>query len=439
MSLPIIHALCALPLAQMPASDGGGHGGLIALAVLAVVAVGAWLLLRKPPAQRPDHTAKLARPGAEQDDGASTSAERKKHREQAGSIKLSADGQAVKITPEQARQIAKDQAEHEALAALRKAAEMAGDSSAREQKAALAQGLQKTKAEGFIARLGKLFAGKQIDESLYEEIEEVLLRADLGVKTTHELLQSLKDASSRKELANPAHVWKTLREKTQQLLDKVGQAPVVTRVAQGPAVIMVVGVNGSGKTTSIGKLAHRYSKEGHKVLVAAADTFRAAAVDQLEVWCQRADVPIHRGKENADPASVCFAAIERAKAEGFDLVILDTAGRLHTNQGLMEELSKCARVSAKALPGAPHETLLVLDATMGQNAVKQAELFRESVPVTGIVLTKLDGTAKGGVVLAIASGIGLPVKLIGVGEKMSDLRDFDAALFVEELFDGAGS
>jgi fused signal recognition particle receptor len=197
---------------------------------------------------------------------------------------------------------------------------------------------------------------------------------------------------------------------------------------------MVVGVNGSGKTTTIGKLAHRFAGEGKKVLVAAGDTFRAAAVDQLEVWCQRAGVPLYRGKDNADPASVAFAAVEQGKADGVDLVIVDTAGRLHTNQNLMEELKKVARVCGKAHAGAPHEVLLVLDATMGQNAVRQAEQFREAVAVTGIALTKLDGTAKGGVVLAIAEQLRLPVKLIGVGERMEDLRDFDRHLFVEELF-----
>ncbi|MBI5609011.1 MAG: signal recognition particle-docking protein FtsY, partial [Deltaproteobacteria bacterium] len=228
-----------------------------------------------------------------------------------------------------------------------------------------------------------------------------------------------------------------LRQKSEDLLVSVGARPLVTAAADGPAVWMVVGVNGSGKTTTIGKLAHRLAGEGKKVLVAAGDTYRAAAVDQLEVWCQRAGVPIHRGKDGADPASVAFAAVERGTAEGFDLVIVDTAGRLHTNHNLMEELKKSWRVCGKAQAGAPHEVLLVLDATMGQNAVKQAEQFRDAVAVSGIVLTKLDGTAKGGVVLAIAEQLRLPVKLVGVGERMSDLRDFDPHLFAQELFDTA--
>lgn len=304
-----------------------------------------------------------------------------------------------------------------------------------QEKAYLQAGLAKTRQEGFVARLTQLFAGKQLDAELLDQIEEVLFRADLGVQTTRRLLEDLKLASTRQELADPAQVWKKLRGQAEELLASVGQQPLRVEADPGPAVLMVVGVNGSGKTTTIGKLAHRYAGEGKKVLVAAGDTFRAAAVDQLEVWCERAGVPLHRGKDNADPASVAFAAIERGRAEGFDLVIVDTAGRLHTNQNLMEELKKVARVCAKGMPGAPHEVLLVLDATMGQNAVKQAEQFQQAVQVTGIALTKLDGTAKGGVVLAIAEALKLPVKLIGVGEKMQDLRDFDGQLFVQELFD----
>jgi fused signal recognition particle receptor len=301
----------------------------------------------------------------------------------------------------------------------------------------LRAGLKKTRQEGFVARLTKLFGEQQLDETLVEQIEEVLFRADLGVKTTQSLIAELKVEAAKKELSDPAAVWRRLRQKSEELLVSVGSRPLVTQCDGGPAVWMVVGVNGSGKTTTIGKLAHRLAGEGKKVLVAAGDTYRAAAVDQLEVWCQRAGVPIHRGKDNADPASVAFAAVERGKAEGFDIVIVDTAGRLHTNHNLMEELKKSWRVCGKAQGGAPHEVLLVLDATMGQNAVKQAEQFREAVAVSGIVLTKLDGTAKGGVVLAIAEQLRLPVKLVGVGERMEDLRDFDPHLFAEELFDTA--
>ena len=304
-----------------------------------------------------------------------------------------------------------------------------------EQKAYLRTGLSKTKNEGFVARLSQLFSGKHIDENLLDNIEEVLFRADLGVKTAQSLLDSLKNASSKQQLTDSVHVWKVLREHSLQLLNKVAGQPLVVTTEHKPAVLMVIGVNGSGKTTTIGKLAHRYAGQGLKILVAAGDTYRAAAVDQLQVWCERANVPIFRGKDNADPASVCFAAIEQGKADGVDLIIVDTAGRLHTNANLMEELRKVGKVIAKAHPGSPHEVLLVLDATMGQNAIKQAEIFCEAVPITGICLTKLDGTAKGGVVLAIAETLGLPVKLIGVGEKMQDLRDFDAELFVETMFE----
>ena len=305
-----------------------------------------------------------------------------------------------------------------------------------EEKAFLHAGLAKTRQDGFVTRLTSLFAGKQIDAGVLEAMEEVLLRADLGAKTTANLLTMLRESAKRDKQVDPAAVWAALRKRTAELLLATGNAPLASQVGQLPAVWMVVGVNGSGKTTTIGKLAHRYAAEGKKVLVAAGDTYRAAAVDQLEVWCQRAGVPLHRGKDNADPASVCFSAIERGKAEGFDLVIVDTAGRLHTNHNLMEELKKVTRVCQKAQSGAPHEVLLVLDATMGQNAVKQAELFREAVQVTGIALTKLDGTAKGGVILAIAETLGLPVKLVGVGEQMADLRDFDAELFIDALFAG---
>jgi fused signal recognition particle receptor len=307
-----------------------------------------------------------------------------------------------------------------------------------EERAYLRAGLAKTRSEGFVGKIGQLFAGKQIDAALMQELEEVLFRADLGVKTTQSLLAAVQEGVDKKSVDDHKAVWQLLRQKCTELLNRVGARPLQTEAPDGPAVIMVVGVNGAGKTTTIGKLAHKYAGEGKKVLVAAGDTYRAAAVDQLDVWCQRAGVPIHKGKDNADPASVAFSGVERGKAEGFDLVIVDTAGRLHTNQGLMDELKKSARVCGKAQAGAPHEVLLVLDATMGQNAVKQAEQFKESVQVTGIVLTKLDGTAKGGVVLAIAETLGLPVKLIGVGEKMQDLRPFDPDLFLDELFGDAG-
>ena len=397
MTSPLFQPLFA---ATAPMADSNGL--ILAGVVLALVAIVAFVLLRKPTSRLPKAEEKRLAPGAE-------TAERDRH-DRAGAkatLRIGADGKARKLTADELIQEAAENAMAQAAAA----AEAVGVRKSHKdgERAFLQTGLDKTRSEGFIARLGKLFAAKQIDEAVLAEVEEVLYRADLGVKATQTLLAALRAA---------------------------GTEPMKLRVANGPAVLMVVGVNGSGKTTTIGKLAHRYAAEGRKVLVAAGDTFRAAAVDQLEVWCDRAGVPIHRGKDNQDPASVCFAAIERAKAEGFDLVIVDTAGRLHTNAGLMAELQKCARVADKALPGAPHEVLLVLDATMGQNAVKQAEQFRESVAVSAIALTKLDGTAKGGVVLAIAETLKIPVQLVGVGEKMQDLRDFDAELFVETLFAG---
>ena len=303
-----------------------------------------------------------------------------------------------------------------------------------ETRARLNAGLSKTRKEGFVGMLGKLFAGKQIDVSILDQVEEVLYRADLGVAATKALLEAVRKELSRGELSSPERVWTSLEMRARTILDEVGQKPLDIDAKHGPAVLMVIGVNGSGKTTTIGKLAHRYASEGRKVLIGAGDTFRAAAVEQLAVWCDRAGVDIHRGKEGADPASVCFAAVERAKAEGYDLVICDTAGRLHTNAGLMSELQKVHRVIGKAHGGAPHEVLLVLDATMGQNAVVQAKQFGEALSVTAIAMTKLDGTAKGGVVLAIAETLKIPVKLIGVGEKMEDLRDFDAHAFCEALF-----
>ncbi len=411
-----------------PVADANGL--VIAGVVLAVVAVVAFLLLRKPASRLPKSAEQ--RPGAVAQD--QVARDRHDRTGAKATLRIGADGKARKLSPEELIQEAAENAMAQAAAA----AEAVGVRKAHKdgERAFLQTGLDKTRTDGFVARLGKLFAVKQIDEAVLAEVEEVLYRADLGVKATQTLLAAIRDASSRKELSDAAHVWQALRQRSLETLLTAGTEPMKLRVADGPAVLMVVGVNGSGKTTTIGKLAHRYAGEGRKVLVAAGDTFRAAAVDQLEVWCNRAGVPIHRGKDNQDPASVCFAAIERGKAEGFDLVIVDTAGRLHTNAGLMAELQKCARVADKAMPGAPHEVLLVLDATMGQNAVKQAEQFRESVPVTAIALTKLDGTAKGGVVLAIAETLKIPVQLVGVGEKMQDLRDFDAELFVETLFAG---
>lgn len=295
----------------------------------------------------------------------------------------------------------------------------------------LREGLAKTRG-GFVARLGKIFGKKKIDADLLDELEEVLLTADIGPKTADKMFQAIKGELSKNELADPDAVWDKLRRRSSEILAvSEGQ---VDFSAHKPFVLLTVGVNGVGKTTTIGKLAAMHVAAGKKVLLAAGDTFRAAAVEQLEVWGERAGAPVVKGKSGADPSSVIFNAIERGVKEGYDLVICDTAGRLHTKVDLMEELKKVHRVCDKALAGAPHETWLVVDATTGQNAISQAQMFGEATNVTGIVLTKLDGTAKGGVILGIADELAVPVRFIGIGEQVEDLRPFDADQFVEALF-----
>ena len=261
-----------------------------------------------------------------------------------------------------------------------------------------------------------------------EELEEALLRADVGVQTTERLVARVREVLAT--TPDPERIRAALRSEMRALLDAV-HAPLSPRPDLW--VILVVGVNGSGKTTTIGKLAARLKGEGRKVLLAAGDTFRAAAEQQLTVWAERSGVDIVSLEEGADPGAVAFKALERAKSEGHDVVIIDTAGRLQTRKPLMEQLGKVRRVLDKALPGAPHETLLVLDGTIGQNGLSQAKLFHEVTPITGVVITKLDGTAKGGMVLAVATEVGLPIKLVGLGEKINDLRDFEPAVFVEAL------
>jgi fused signal recognition particle receptor len=297
--------------------------------------------------------------------------------------------------------------------------------------ASLKKGLASTRG-GFIARLSRLFGGKkEIDPSLIEQIEEVLITADIGVKTTQRILDRLRDRLSRKELTDEDKVWASLREEANAILGKGAGA---LTLKGKPAVVLVVGVNGVGKTTTIGKLASRLAAKNMKIVLAAGDTFRAAAVLQLEVWGKRVGCPVVKGKENADPASVVFDAVKRAEAEGADLVLVDTAGRLHTKAPLMEELKKIGRTVENALGRPADEILLVLDSTNGQNALQQANMFREALPVSGIVLTKLDGTAKGGVVLGIVDEQKLPIRFIGIGERVEDLREFEPASFVEALF-----
>jgi len=277
-----------------------------------------------------------------------------------------------------------------------------------------------------------LLGSKEIDQALFDELEEALIVADVGPAFTAELIESLKEKVKRKELASPEVLKKVLRETMREiLLRNEAPLPIPTDKIY---TIMVIGVNGTGKTTTIGKLARNLKEEGRAVTLVAADTFRAAAIEQLEVWAKRVNVPLIRQAANADPAAVVFDAIRAAKAGPPGVVIIDTAGRLHTKVNLMEELKKMKRIMGRELPGAPHEVLLVLDATTGQNAIAQAKMFKDEIGVTGLVLTKLDGTSKGGVVVRIAKELGIPLRYIGVGEQLDDLRPFRAEEFVEALF-----
>lgn len=294
----------------------------------------------------------------------------------------------------------------------------------------LKEGLKKTK-DNLIGKVEAIFTGKKIDAATLEELEEALLSADLGVKATAEIVDFLKVKAKQGEIENPDNIKGYIKDEMSRLL---GPSRPIIFSHERPYVILVVGVNGVGKTTTIGKLASRFVSEGKSVILAAGDTFRAAAIDQLEIWARRARAQLVRHQDGSDPAAVAFDAIEAAKARAVDIVIVDTAGRLHTKSPLMEELKKVRRVIEKAMPGAPHEVLLVVDGTTGQNALRQAEIFNNAIGVTGLALTKLDGTAKGGIVFAINRELGIPIKLIGVGEGIDDLRDFEPAEFVEALF-----
>ncbi len=288
--------------------------------------------------------------------------------------------------------------------------------------------------DGLVVQLDDLIQGKkEIDAELLDELEMLLIGADIGVRTVAEILDEVRESLDRHQLTDPAELKTHI---AQRLLGILQTAPAngQPKVAP-PEVILVVGVNGTGKTTTIGKLAHRLSGEGKKVLLCAADTFRAAAIEQLDVWAQRSGNDLIKQKPGSDPSAVLFDALEAAKARHADCVIVDTAGRLHNKAGLMSELEKMKRTAGRLLPGAPHQVLLVLDAVTGQNGLDQARVFTESAGVTGLVLTKLDGTAKGGIVIAIARELGLPIRYVGVGEKVEDLVPFDAESFVRSLFE----
>jgi fused signal recognition particle receptor len=293
-------------------------------------------------------------------------------------------------------------------------------------------GLAKTQAS-LVGRIDTLLrSSKSIDDDLLEELEEVLVTADFGMKTTVDLMQALEKRIAKGDAGNPEALRGILKDEIHQRM-KLEAAPL-DPASSTPFVIMVVGVNGVGKTTTIGKMAHQFVSQGKSVLLGAGDTFRAAAAEQLEIWGQRAGVDVIRQESGSDPAAVAFDAVKAAIARKVDVLILDTAGRLHTKVNLMEELKKIRRVLDRELPGAPHETLLVVDATTGQNALVQARLFQEAVAVSGVALTKLDGTARGGMLVAIGNELGLPVRYVGIGEAIDDLRPFDPSLFVEALF-----
>ncbi len=295
----------------------------------------------------------------------------------------------------------------------------------------LKDGLKKTR-DGFTSRIDKVLAGfGKVDEELFEELEEILITSDVGMETSLKIVEDLRARVKKDKIADAEGVRRALKAEISEILQsEKGEMTLRTK----PAVIVVIGVNGVGKTTSIGKIAYKLKCEGKKVVVAAADTFRAAAIDQLEIWTQRAGVPLIKHEEGSDPSAVIFDAISAVKARNADVLIVDTAGRLHTKKNLMEELKKIFRIIRRELPDADVETLLVLDATTGQNAVSQAKTFSQTEELTGLVLTKLDGTAKGGIIISIMSELNIPVKFVGVGETMDDLQVFQPEQFAEALF-----
>jgi fused signal recognition particle receptor len=298
----------------------------------------------------------------------------------------------------------------------------------------LVDGLARTRSS-FMDRVESLFLGqKKVDSDLLEELEEILITADLGVSTAHELLECARTMADRNELADADALKVILKEKIVGYLEASAGEPDLNMPDSGPMVIMVLGVNGVGKTTSIGKIANKFSRAGKKVLLVAADTFRAAATEQLQIWGERVGVEVIAREAGADPSSVIYDALDSAKGRDSDVIIVDTAGRMHTKVNLVEELKKIKRVMGKKVLGAPHELWLVIDATTGQNAISQARLFNEAVDITGLVLTKLDGTSKGGIVVNISRELNIPIRYIGVGEQINDLRDFEPHEFAEALF-----
>jgi len=299
----------------------------------------------------------------------------------------------------------------------------------------LSAGLSKTK-KNLVQKMDQVFLGrKQIDDDLLDDLEEILITADIGVQTTMELIDHARSSVARKELTDPNLLKEEIKKKIASFFNQSGSNNTLTFPDDGPLIIMVVGVNGVGKTTTIGKIASKFIKADHSVLLVAADTFRAAASRQLSIWGERNDVRVVQRQEGTDPSSVVFDGLDIAVAGNYDVVLIDTAGRLHTQKNLMEELKKIKRVITKKIPDGPHEVMLILDATTGQNALSQAKMFREAVDVTGITLTKLDGTAKGGIVINIRKELDIPLRFIGIGEQIDDLKDFDGTEFIEALFE----
>jgi fused signal recognition particle receptor len=294
------------------------------------------------------------------------------------------------------------------------------------------RGLSKTR-QSFLGQLDQILSGTtDIDEDTWEDVEAILIQADLGVETTQRIMKDLRDRVETEGIKRTEKLQKALKQSLRTLIK---DPPPINIGSRRLNVILIVGVNGSGKTTSIAKMAHHFTKQGRRVILAAGDTFRAAAIEQLKMWGDRVGVPVVAGQPNGDPAAVVYDASAAASARNRDLLIVDTAGRLHTNYNLMEELAKIRAVAAKSAPDAPHEVWLVLDGTTGQNALQQAKKFKESVEVTGVIVTKLDGTAKGGMVFAVFQELGLPVQFIGLGEGMDDLVEFRADKFVDSLFE----
>ncbi|MEZ8545422.1 signal recognition particle-docking protein FtsY [Vibrio splendidus] len=350
---------------------------------------------------------------------------------------LAESDQALEETQEEQQPVlaeaeAEAEAEQEEVAVPQAQVEEVQDKPTESFFARLKRSLSRTKANIGAGFFG-LFKGKQIDEDLFEELEEQLLIADVGMNTTVKIIENLTEKASRNDLKDGEALYGLLKEEMADILSQVEQ-PLVVDTTKTPYVILMVGVNGVGKTTTIGKLAKQFQSEGKKVMLAAGDTFRAAAVEQLQVWGQRNNVPVIAQHTGADSASVIYDAIEAAKARGVDVVIADTAGRLQNKSNLMEELRKIVRVMKKIDDSAPHEIMLTLDAGTGQNAISQAKLFSDVAPVTGITLTKLDGTAKGGVIFSIADQFQIPIRYIGVGEGIDDLRPFESKDFIEALF-----